>query len=37
MFQKEKYTPRTLKKYTGRCPAQGKATLTTQPEEGKEE
>ena len=32
---KEKYTLKTLKKYTSGYPAQGKATRTTQPEEGK--
>ena len=35
MFQK-KITHQELKKNTSSCPAQGKATRTTQPEEGKE-
>ena len=33
---KEKYTPKTSKKYTAAAQHTGKATRTTQPEEGKE-
>ena len=35
MFEKEKYTP-SFKKYTAAAQHTGKATCTTQPEEGKE-